>query len=139
LEQLEEFSQSLSKLMSGDMTLVDELGAMQLAIQAAISQAFQTPEVIRLFAKKQPSALRIRLAEIERDSKIGKLSLEIYIQQKVEILIALRKLGDSLQTDEISFLHNNASDALKEFERVTDDQITNDTVIQAVSSQLSKN
>ncbi len=30
LEQLEEFSQSLSKLMSGDMTLVDELGAMQL-------------------------------------------------------------------------------------------------------------
>jgi hypothetical protein len=50
------------------------------------------------------------------------LSLEIYIQQKVEILIALRKLGDSLQTDEINFLHNNASDALKEFEKVTDDQ-----------------
>jgi len=30
LEQLEEFSKSLSKLMSGNMTLVDELGAMQL-------------------------------------------------------------------------------------------------------------
>ena len=30
---------------SGSMTLQDELGAMKLAIQAAISQAFKTPEV----------------------------------------------------------------------------------------------
>ncbi len=60
--------------------------------------------------------------QIERDSKIGKLALEIYVQQKVEILIALRKLGDSLLTDEINFLQNNASDALKEFEKVTDEQ-----------------
>lgn len=34
------------------------------AIQAAISQAFRTPEVIRLFAKKQPGQLRTRLAEV---------------------------------------------------------------------------
>lgn len=34
------------------------------AIQAAISQAFKTPEVIRLFAKKQPGQLRTRLAEV---------------------------------------------------------------------------
>lgn len=116
LEQLSEFNESLKKLMSGNMTLVDELGGMQLvrhwntqntksiclkvgneekelvlqrehffvgycwgcasdtyifillilcqAIQAAISQAFKTPEVIRLFAKKQPGQLRTRLAEV---------------------------------------------------------------------------
>lgn len=34
------------------------------AIQAAISQAFKTPEVIRMFAKKQPGQLRTRLAEV---------------------------------------------------------------------------
>lgn len=34
------------------------------AIQAAISQAFKTPEVIRLFARKQPGQLRTRLAEV---------------------------------------------------------------------------
>ena len=34
------------------------------AIQAAISDAFKTPEVIRLFAKKQPGQLRQRLAEV---------------------------------------------------------------------------
>ena len=34
------------------------------AIQAAISEAFKTPEVIRMFAKKQPVELRQRLAEV---------------------------------------------------------------------------
>jgi len=34
------------------------------AIQAAISEAFRTPEVIRMFAKKQPGQLRERLAQV---------------------------------------------------------------------------
>ena len=60
--------------------------------------------------------------KVERDAKIGKISFENYVQQKVEILIALRQLGDSLDDQEIDFLQTNASDALKEFERVTDEQ-----------------
>ncbi len=64
LEQLKEFSDSLAKMKGGDMTLVNELSRMQLAIQAAISEAFKTPEVIRMFAKKQPGQLRQRLAEV---------------------------------------------------------------------------
>ena len=32
------------------------------AIQAAVSNAFKTPEVIRLFAKREPGQLRERLA-----------------------------------------------------------------------------
>lgn len=34
------------------------------AIQAAISEAFKTPEVIKMFAKKQPGQLRQRLSEV---------------------------------------------------------------------------
>ena len=64
IEQLKEFNESLTRLQGGDMTLVNELNRMQLAIQAAISEAFKTPEVIRLFAKKQPGQLRQRLAEV---------------------------------------------------------------------------
>lgn len=43
------------------------------AIQAAISQAFKTPEVIRLFAKKQPGQLRTRLGEVRnaKDTIVG--------------------------------------------------------------------
>lgn len=33
LEQLREFQQSLARIVSGDMTLVDQLSGMQLAIQ----------------------------------------------------------------------------------------------------------
>lgn len=66
------------------------------AIQAAISQAFKTPEVIKLFAKKEPGQLRTRLHEIDRDYKIGKLTKEAYTQMKVEILTAVKKLGSTV-------------------------------------------
>ncbi len=48
----------------GDVTIVFKCLCLLQAIQAAISQAFKTPEVIRLFAKKQPGQLRTRLAEV---------------------------------------------------------------------------
>ena len=104
LKQLEEFHASLSRLMArfaetptasrgadrppraqaGDMTLVDSLGSVQLAIAAAISKAFKTPEaraarrlrlqsqltaasaqVIKLLALKQPAQLRQRLEQLQ--------------------------------------------------------------------------
>ena len=34
----------LNAMMAGDMTLVSELNSMQLAIQAAVSQSFKTPD-----------------------------------------------------------------------------------------------
>ncbi|XP_015118458.1 protein LZIC isoform X2 [Diachasma alloeum] len=37
MDQLREFNESLQRMISGDMTLVDQLGAMQLATQAARS------------------------------------------------------------------------------------------------------
>merc|ERR1711916_196407 len=74
LEQMAEFQETLTSLMEGNMSLVDELAAMKLAIQAAVSQAFQTPEVIELFAKKQPDALRQKYEELETALHLGKLS-----------------------------------------------------------------
>ncbi|KAG8505597.1 Protein LZIC [Galemys pyrenaicus] len=153
LEQLNEFNDSLKKIMSGNMTLVDELSGMQLAIQAAISQAFKTPEVIRLFAKKQPGQLRTRLAEVkflqvdltsmDRDLMVGKLERDLYTQQKVEILTALRRLGEKvillwllgqlsaiggalscfvqLTVDDEAFLSTNAGALLSQFEKVSTD------------------
>ncbi|XP_033097837.1 protein LZIC-like [Anneissia japonica] len=126
IEQLKEFKESLNKMAEGNMTLVDNINGIQLAIQAAISQAFKTPEVIKLFAKKQPGQLRQRLAEIDRDVKIGKLPSEIHVQQKLEILTALKKLGDKLQPPEIAFLASNSSQAMSDFEKVTSDLASED-------------
>ena len=67
------------------------------ATQAAISEAFKTPEVIRMFAKRQPGQLRQRLNDLQRDSKIGKISNDVYTQQAVEILAALKRLGEKVK------------------------------------------
>ena len=65
---MKDFESSLDKMLRGDMTLVDAIGGVQLAIQAAISKAFHTPEVLKMFAKKDSGQLRGRLDAI----KVGK-------------------------------------------------------------------
>ncbi|XP_018589414.1 protein LZIC isoform X3 [Scleropages formosus] len=138
LEQLSEFNDSLEKIISGNMTLVDELGGMQLAIQAAISQAFKTPEVIRLFAKKQPGQLRTRLAEMDRDVMVGKLARDVHTQQKVEILTALRKLGETLTAEDETFLATHASASLSHFQKVTAGLGSEDKILALASSGVEK-
>lgn len=59
------------------------------------------------------------LLQIERDAKVQKLDSDSFMQQKVEILVALKKLGESLQPAEDEFLRANASNSLKEFEKVS--------------------
>lgn len=119
LEQMEEFEASLSRLMSGDVTLVDALGSVQIAIQAAISKAFKTPEVIQMFAKKDRGKLRGRLGAIQMNLKLGKVTREQATQQMAEVLVALKKLGEPLSADEQSFLEQNASAVMAEFDNVT--------------------
>ncbi|KAM4703318.1 protein LZIC [Rhinophrynus dorsalis] len=136
LEQLSEFNDSLKKIMSGNMTLIDELSGMQLAIQAAISQAFKTPEVLRMFAKKQPGQLRTRLAEMDRDLMVGKLERDLYTQQKGEVLTALRKLGETLTPEDESFLCENAVATLSQFEKVSEGLGSGDKVLALASIEF---
>eukprot|EP01111_Echinosteliopsis_oligospora_P010960 TRINITY_DN349_c0_g1_i1.p1 TRINITY_DN349_c0_g1~~TRINITY_DN349_c0_g1_i1.p1 ORF type:complete len:210 (+),score=66.89 TRINITY_DN349_c0_g1_i1:53-631(+) len=117
LEQMKEFDQTLSRLMAGDMTLVSELGSMQLAMQAAISQAFKTPEVIKLFAKKDQGSLRARMEEIQRSMKLGKMSKDVAVEQTVEILGALKKLGEPLTPEEDRFLEAHKTASMQDFEK----------------------
>ncbi|XP_012536186.1 protein LZIC [Monomorium pharaonis] len=104
MEQLREFNESLQRMISGNMTLVDELGAMQLATQAAISAAFQTPAVIRMFGKREPARLKERLSQLDRDVKLGKLDKQTADCQRGEILSALRQLGEKLESSELQLL-----------------------------------
>ncbi|KAG7197152.1 hypothetical protein KM043_007236 [Ampulex compressa] len=103
-EDLREFNESLQRMISGDTTLVDDLGAMQLATQAAISAAFKTPAVIRMFGKRETSQLRHRLSQIDYDTKLGKISKHSSEHQRREILSALRQLGEKLEPAELQML-----------------------------------
>lgn len=136
LEQLKEFEESLKNMMAGNMTLVDQLNGMQLAIQAAISEAFKTPEVIRMFAKKQPDQLRQKLAQMQRDVNLGKLSDAAYKQQGVEILTALKKLGEELTPSEKEFLQKNSNAAMSQFEKVTEG--VGDNVLKMASTDVKQ-
>ena len=51
-------------MKSGNLSLIDDVNAMQIAIQGAISDAFHTPEVIQMFARKEQPQLKQRLAEV---------------------------------------------------------------------------
>ena len=53
--------------------------------------------------------------------KIGKLQSSDATQQKVEILMALKRLGELLTGDEESFLQSNSSASLKQFDNVSDE------------------
>jgi sugar-specific transcriptional regulator TrmB len=136
LDQLREFSESLNRMKEGNLSLVNDLNQIQLAIQAAISNAFHTPEVIRLFAKKQPGQLRERLAQIQRDAKIDKLSNDTCIEQTLEILMALKKLGEPLRPDEEQFLLSHSSESLRQFEKITSDELGGSSVLQVAGSQV---
>lgn len=61
------------------------------------------------------------LPQIRRDEKVGKLSGDVSTQQSVEILTALKKLGESLTPEEESYLQSNSSASLKQFEQVSGD------------------
>ncbi len=101
------------------MTLLDTLARMKMAIQAAISDAFKTPEVIGMFTQKQPGQLRQRLLALglqlfcqsgrtltslppvaDQAVKLRKITHESYNDQRVEVLSALQKLGEELSTQE---------------------------------------
>ena len=122
LEQLTEFQATLEKMTAGSVSLTTQYDAAKLAVRAAISDAFKTPEVIRLFARKEPAALRLKLSNLDRDVKLGKFALADVAPQVCEILTALKKLGEPLDAKEEAFLasQTTAGSSLADFVAVSD-------------------
>jgi len=102
-----------------------------------VSTAFKTPEVIKLFAKKDRGSLRQHLVNLQTGLKLGKVSKEVYTQQTVEILTALNNLGEKLTTDEENFLAANKTEALKDFDKASGDigQATKNRILSSAANQ----
>ena len=86
------------------MTLVSALGQVKLAAAAAVASAFRTPEVIRAFAAREPAALRGRLAALNEDARLGRMTAAAAKVAAIEIILALKKLGEALTADEAAAL-----------------------------------
>ncbi len=119
--QLVEFREALDKITEGDVTLMDALGRMRQAIQAAISDAFKTPEVVALFMKKDQGQLRQRLQLLDTSLKLRKISPETHAEQRVEVLTALQRLGESLSPAEEEAVAAHTNRAMKNFERANNE------------------
>jgi hypothetical protein len=135
LEQMEEFDVQLKRHLDGDMTLVSELGQLKLALQAAIKNAFQTPEVIRSFAAREPAALRARLAKLTQEHRLGRLAESAFKSQAVETIVALKRLGEELTADEKAFLDNASGDVRARFEAA--DVAIGEAAVLSLASQAS--
>lgn len=131
-----EFEKTLSKMQTGDISLVDKLGSMRLAMQATVSNAFKTPEVIAMFAKKEPKLLREKLLELQRDVKLSKITKENFTQQTIEVLSALKKLGEKLTEVEQQFLDKNITQELKNFVVVDQEVKKQDNILFTANTQI---
>eukprot|EP01038_Epipyxis_sp_PR26KG_P013570 gene13570-18211_t len=106
IDQMKEFEISLNKMVSGNMSLVDQVGSVQLAIQSAI-RSVTSPAILNMFLKKENGSLRTRLNTLESDYKLNKINHENYVSQSAEILQLLEKLGDVLSTRERELLNQH--------------------------------
>ena len=135
--QLVEFREALDKITEGDVTLLDTLSRMRLAIQAAISDAFKTPEVVAMFMQKEPGQLRGRLQQLDQSLKLRKISPDVYEAQRIEVLTALQRLGESLSAQEEQQLAAHTNRAMKDFARANNEiaQSTRDGLVSLAASQ----
>ncbi len=90
-------------MIAGNISLVDQIGSVQLAIQSAI-RSVTSPEILNMFMKKENGALRSRLASLDSDLKLGRIPYDSYFSQAGEILKLLDKLGEELSLGEKELL-----------------------------------
>lgn len=134
IDQLKEFEESLQKSISGNMSLVDQIGGVQLAIQSAIRSS-SSPEILNMFVQKQNGALRSRLSSLESDKRLGRISAEAYEAQAVEILQMLEKLKEPLSASEQNLL-TNATKNMSDFTAAAVE--VNSKVLAEASRDISK-
>ena len=100
---MKEFELSLVKMSAGNISLVDSIGSAQLAIQAAI-RSHTSPEILNMFLKKENGSLRTRLASLDSDRILGRITLDAYTSQATDIIKMLEKLGEPLSPKEVEML-----------------------------------
>jgi hypothetical protein len=102
--ELNQFRDNLDRMIAGDMTLMDHLGALRLATMAAINEAFKTPDIIRMFSSRETEQLRQSLAHLEEELHTRKISQGQYDEKAIQILTALKSLNEPLSDEEAAYL-----------------------------------
>lgn len=140
MEELNEFRDNLDRMIAGDMTLMDELGAIRLATMAAINEAFKTPEIIRLFSHRETDQLREQLTKLKEARHLSKISAAAYEEKAMEILTALKSLNEPLSDEEAAFLSKQMQHRFSGFQQSTNsvNQAQQETLISKFGDQAKR-
>ena len=58
----------------GNVSAQSQVSAMQLTARAAVSNAFRAPQLILEYSRREPAQLRSRIADLEREMKLGRIT-----------------------------------------------------------------
>jgi fucose permease len=84
-------------------------------------------------AEISPAALRGRLAKLSQESRLGHLSPALFKTQAVEVILALKKLGEQLTAEEAHVLDSASSEVRGQFE-ADDRAIAEDKIVSMAGS-----
>eukprot|EP00792_Barthelona_sp_PAP020_P004660 TRINITY_DN2266_c0_g1_i1.p1 TRINITY_DN2266_c0_g1~~TRINITY_DN2266_c0_g1_i1.p1 ORF type:complete len:183 (+),score=74.36 TRINITY_DN2266_c0_g1_i1:35-583(+) len=134
MKQIEEFQETLQRVQEGNVSLVDELAAVQIALRAAISKSSKTPEILAMFAAKDSAKIRKKIRHFEKGFAKGKLTESRFIAEKLQLLALLQSTGGDLSDDETAFLAQNSSSVLKNLQSASN--LASESLIDAIASQI---
>ena len=103
LDELKDFEATLETMKKDNVTLVAEVDKVQLEMQAAIRNTFKA-EIRDSFKKGEPEAIRTKMAAVDRDHKLGKLSDTAKAVAMAEMAGALKSMGEELTDKELKYL-----------------------------------
>lgn len=83
VEQIKEFKETLDRMQKGNLTLESKVSQMRKKIREAISNAFNTSEMIKMFGEYDVAELLVQLSKLEEDSKLKRISVEEAEKSKV--------------------------------------------------------
>lgn len=126
VDQITEFTATLDRMLTGDVTLHSECSRLRRSIRSAIAIAFNTSETIRLFGEQSAQEWGAQLAHLEEALRLRRIDAAQFERQKVAILLEMRARGHSLVEQDQLFCDKRRNEQLLEQMEQIENEVVGD-------------
>jgi hypothetical protein len=116
LDQTKEFNEALERLSKGDLSINN----MKNELRKAISIAFNTVDIIRIFGLRCTDELELQLNSLNEDYKLKRITTQDMEQKRLELLNKLKSINATLSKDDLDFLEHTQQQELSKLDSVID-------------------
>lgn len=116
LDQTKEFNEALERLNKGDLSINN----MKNELRTAISLAFNTVDIIRIFGLKCSDELELQLNSLNEDYKLKRITTQQMEHKRLELLNKLKSMNATLCKDDLDFLEGTQQQELAKLDSVID-------------------